>query len=129
MKAATYARLSFLLLVTGSAMAAAPRARMHTQLKKSLPAANDTVPAPAKVQLWFSEKIELPFSRVTVKNVAGVPMTVGKLAYADASDTAAVIVPIGESLAPGEYTVGWSAAAVDGHPTKGSFKFVVRAPH
>ena len=129
MTIATYARLSFLLLVTGSAIAAAPQRAMHTHLKKSLPAANDTVPSPAKLQLWFSEKIEIPFSRVTLKNLAGVPQTVGPLAFADASDTAAVIVPIVGALAPGEYTVGWSAAAQDGHPTKGTFTFTVKAAH
>ena len=127
MKAATYARISFLLLVAGSAMAAAPRGAMHTHLKKSLPAANDTVPSPASLELWFSEKIELPFSRVTIKNLAGVAQPVGTLKFSDASDTAAVLVPVTASLAPGEYTVGWSAAAQDGHPAKGTFKFTVKA--
>jgi len=129
MKVATYARISFLLLVAGSAMAAAPRSAMHTHLKKSLPAANDTVASPAMLQLWFSEKIELPFSRVTLKNLAGVPQPVGALKFADESDTAAVIVPVTATLAPGEYTVGWSAAAIDGHPAKGTFKFTVKASH
>ena len=127
MKAATYARISFLLLVAGSAMAAAPRGAMHTHLKKSLPSANDTVPSPPNLALWFSEKIELPFSRVTIKNLAGVAQPVGTLKFSDASDTAAVLVPVTASLAPGEYTVGWSAAAQDGHPAKGTFKFTVKA--
>jgi methionine-rich copper-binding protein CopC len=127
MKIATYARLSFLLLVAGSAIAAAPRSAMHTHLKKSLPAANDTVPSPASLELWFSEKIELPFSRVTIKNLAGVAQPLGTLKFSDGSDTAAVVVPVTASLAPGEYTVGWSAAAQDGHPAKGTFKFTVKA--
>ena len=127
MKAATYARISFLLLVAGSAMAAAPSGAMHTHLKKSLPSANDTVPSPANLELWFSEKIELPFSRVTIKNLAGVAQPIGALKFSDASDTAAVIVPVTSSLAPGEYTVGWSAAAQDGHPARGTFKFTVKA--
>ena len=127
MKVATYARLSFLMLVAGSAIAAAPRGAMHTHLKKSLPAANDTVPSPANLELWFSEKIELPFSRVTIKNLAGVAQPIGALKFSDASDTAAVIVPVTSSLAPGEYTVGWSAAAQDGHPARGTFKFTVKA--
>ena len=73
------------------------------------------------------EKIELPFSRVTIKNLAGVAQPIGALKFSDASDTAAVIVPVTSSLAPGEYTVGWSAAAQDGHPARGTFKFTVKA--
>ena len=98
----------------------------HTRLKKSDPAANDTVTSPAAVRLWFSEKVTLAFTKVAVKNPAGVAQPVGAPAFADTSKDAAVVVPITATLPPGTYTVVWSAAADDGHPARGKFDFVVK---
>ena len=107
--------------------AASPSAVFHTHLKKSDPAANDTLMSPAAVKLWFSEKVEIPFTRVTVKNIAGVAQPMGALAFSDTSEDAPVVAAITGKLPPGSYTVTWSAAAKDGHPAKGKFEFVVNA--
>jgi methionine-rich copper-binding protein CopC len=98
----------------------------HTHLKKSEPSANDTVTSPSAVKLWFSEKVTLAFTKVAVKNPAGVAQSVGAPAFADTSKDAAVVVPITGALQPGTYTVVWSAAADDGHPARGKFDFVVK---
>jgi methionine-rich copper-binding protein CopC len=119
-------RVASVLAATGICLAAAPSSAFHTHLEKSSPAANDTVASPASLKLWFSEKVELPFTRVTLKNVAGVAQPLGALAYADTSANAAVVAPVTAKLEPGEYTVSWSAAAKDGHPAKGKFSFVVK---
>ena len=119
-------RLASVLVAAGMTLAAAPASAFHTHLKKSEPAANDTVASPASLKLWFSEKVELAFTRVTLKNVAGVAQPLGALAYADTSADAPIVAPVTAKLEPGEYTVNWSAAAKDGHPAKGKFSFVVK---
>ncbi|HUO51269.1 MAG TPA: copper resistance protein CopC [Gemmatimonadaceae bacterium] len=119
--------LALLIPVAAAAIAAAPAAAFHTHLLKSSPAANDTVAPPAAIKLWFSEKVEIGFTKVTVKDLAGIAQATGAVAYADTSADAPVVVPVTGTLAAGEYTVSWSTAAKDGHPAKGKFSFVVKA--
>ena len=119
-------RLSFALAVLMAVTAVAPPSSYHARLRKSSPAANDTVAAPAQLQLWFSEKPVLAFTKVTLKNPAGVAQPLGASSFSDASDSAAVVYPVAAPLAPGRYTVNWSAAGDDGHPMKGKFEFSVR---
>jgi len=127
MQIARTLRAASVILVVTAALAAAPASAFHTHLEKSAPAANDTVASPAVLKLWFSEKVELPFTRVTLKNVAGVAQPLGAVAYADTSADAPVVAPVTGKLEAGEYTVSWSTAAKDGHAAKGKFSFVVKA--
>jgi methionine-rich copper-binding protein CopC len=94
---------------------------------KSEPAANDTVPAPAAVRLWFSEKVELKVTTVKLVSAAGGAVAVGTLSRSDAERDAPVVATITKPLGPGAYTVNWSTAANDGHPTKGTVDFVVKS--
>jgi methionine-rich copper-binding protein CopC len=114
--------LSFLSV---AALAFAPPAAMHTHLTKSAPGANDSVAPPKALTFWFSERVELPFTRVSLKNIAGVAQPLGAPGFANDSANAPVVVPVTGTLGAGEYTVTWSAAAKDGHPAKGTFKFYV----
>ena len=125
MKPGRFARPILTLLTLATVLAFAPAPAMHTMLKKSAPGANDTVAPPAAIKLWFSERVELPFTRVTLKNAAGATQPLGAPAFANDSANAAVVASVTGTLAPGDYTVTWSAAAKDGHPAKGSFRFVV----
>ena len=102
-------------------------ARRHVSLKKSSPAANDTLAASPKViSLWFSEKVDLAVTTVKVAGRDGAAAPLGKLARdatADAPVTAEVLKP----LAAGPYTITWVVAGADGHPIKGTVNFVVKA--
>ncbi|HIH4669070.1 TPA: copper resistance protein CopC [Citrobacter amalonaticus] len=37
-----------------------------------------------------------------------------------------LIVPLDETLKPGQYTVNWHVVSVDGHKTKGQYTFSVK---
>jgi copper resistance protein C len=109
-----------------SASRGAPAGR-HVHLLKSEPSANDTVPALATIRLWFSEKVELKVTTVRLVTVAGGAVTVGSPSRSDAELNAPVVSTVVKALAPGTYTVNWSTAANDGHPTKGTIEFVVKS--
>lgn len=119
------ARIATLAGVVAVAAAFAAPAR-HVALKKSNPAANDTLAAsPAALQLWFNEKVELGVLTVKLADAKGVATTLGALKQevgADAPITAAVTKP----LAAGAYSISWSVAGKDGHPTQGKVPFVVK---
>lgn len=121
------ARASLMFLLAAAAVAAAPSAAMHTRLKKSSPAPNDSILAPTQLKFWFSEPVELAFTRITLTSTAGVKIPLEKLSFSDTTGTAAVVAPIVGTLPQATYTVTWSAAAKDGHPAKGEFQFVVKA--
>lgn len=115
-----------LLFVVGSLAAAAPMAaeRLHAHLKKADPGVNDTVPvAPKAIRLWFSEPVEVALTGVQVTGPSG-PAAVGDPTQASAED-APVVFPTSGALPAGVYTVNWHTVARDGHPSKGSYKFVV----
>ncbi|MFI5311824.1 MAG: copper resistance protein CopC [Gemmatimonadales bacterium] len=109
------------------AAAATASTRRHTQLVKSQPSAHDTLTvAPKAIKLWFSEKVELKVTTVKLRNAAGSSLLLGAAARDDAEKNAPVVVPIVKPLAPGAYTIAWSAAAADGHPAKGTINFLVK---
>jgi copper resistance protein C len=117
-----------MLLAVGSVAAVPMRvvphgATMHTRLLRSDPAADATVPAPAAVRLWFSERVELSLTGLTLTGPTGTARTV-RATRADMPD-APVVVAVAESLRPGAYTVAWRTASRDGHPVKGRFRFTV----
>ena len=122
------ARIATLAAVVAVAAAFAAPAR-HVALKKSNPAANDTLTAsPAALQLWFNEQVALTVVTVKLADAKGVAVPLAALkqdAGADAPITAALSKP----LAAGAYSISWSVAGKDGHPTQGKVPFVVKAAH
>ena len=93
----------------------------HAHLQSSTPADNaQLTEAPKTLSLNFSEAAQL----AVLKLVAGgkeIPILLDKSAKASQSYT--LTLP---ALAPGSYTVQWTAvAADDGHVTKGTFKFSI----
>jgi methionine-rich copper-binding protein CopC len=106
---------------------AVPTSLRHTRLVKSVPARNDTLAtAPKTLDLWFSEDVDLAILSVKVAGRNGAAVALGKPAWAGADKDRHVSYAVVGAMAAGGYTVTWSVAGEDGHPTKGSFDFVVK---
>jgi methionine-rich copper-binding protein CopC len=103
-----------LLLVTGEANA-------HAFLDHAEPrVGNKVATAPREVTLWFTQKLELAFSTITVTNSAGQRVDTGKTRVSGSQ--------MSVSLRPGgtgTYHVTWRVLSVDTHTTDGSFTFQV----
>lgn len=126
--AAALVTVPALLAMRSSAIAApAPTvARFHLALSKSEPAANDTVAPPTELKLWFTETVQMASTSVQVSDAAKKVVTSGALSIAQVPK-APVVVKLPPALKPGKYTVDWKTMADDGHPTKGTFDFVISA--
>lgn len=98
----------------------------HARLVRSSPFSGETVAtAPHVVTLWFSEAPELALSTVTLADSLGHKRETLALERGDSSVVLRVLVR--EELPAGTYTVAWRVAASDGHPSSGTFKFMVAA--
>lgn len=123
-------RLSALLLCVISAASVfalpADAARRHTRLVRSIPMRDSVIAtAPARVQLWFNEPIELKVSRLRLDGPAVKGVALQPLERAAAAD-APVTAPLPAGLADGRYVVHWSTASKDGHVVRDSFAFTLR---
>jgi copper resistance protein C len=109
-----------------SAFAPAP-VRFHAHLLKADPAVNDTLSTtPKAVRLWFSEPVELALSRVQVVRVGGDTLKIGALRREGTASTTAAADLATPGATPGTYVVKYHVVARDGHPTSGTYVFVVR---
>lgn len=98
----------------------------HAHLKQLSPAADATVTSsPQLLTLRFSEGVEPGFSGVTVTGPQKSAIKTGKVTVAE-SDNKQLMVPVDETLKPGEYSVEWHVVSVDGHKTKGNYHFFVK---
>lgn len=102
------------------------RASSHAYLVRSAPASRAVVTrAPERVQLWFNERLEPAYSRVSVWNREGQRVDAGDVEVARAEPTRlSVGVP---PLPAGAYTVRYRVLSVDGHVVESQFGFTVRA--
>ncbi len=118
-----------LLLAGVTAFAPSHRASaaFHAHLVRAEPAVNDTIAStPKAVRLWFSEPVELGLSRVKIVRVGGDTVKTGGLRHdGDAAATAALDLAA-SATAPGTYVVSYRVVARDGHPTSGSYNFVLK---
>ena len=113
-------------LVVVLSLAAAPAALAHAHLKHQYPAADAVVDAaPQALTLNFSEGIEPKFSGVTIAGDKQQVVNVGVVKRAE-NDKTQLIVPLEQSLTPGAYEVEWHEVSVDGHKTKGNYRFSVK---
>jgi methionine-rich copper-binding protein CopC len=101
------------------------RASSHAYLVRSTPAARAVVTRPPeRVQLWFNERLEPAYSRVSVWR-EGQRVDAGDVEVAAAEPTRlSVAVP---PLPAGAYTVRYRVLSVDGHVVESQFGFTVRA--
>lgn len=98
----------------------------HAHLKDQLPAEGAAVEqTPESITLNFSEGIEVNFTKVSIIGPEKNIVKTGK-AVLDPSNDTKVIVPIEDKLTSGQYDVNWSVVSVDGHKTKGTYRFTVK---
>jgi methionine-rich copper-binding protein CopC len=124
---APLALLAAAVLAVAPAATHAAIARRHAYLVRSEPAAHDTTSAPHAVRLWFSERVELKVTRIRLATAAGGAVRLNKPAPAGDDADAPIVATVAETLTPGAYTVRWSTAGKDGHPSKGTIDFVVKS--
>jgi hypothetical protein len=97
----------------------------HAYLMKSSPARRAVVTrAPARVVLWFNERLEAQFSQASVWNSAGQQVDGGDV-QVDADDGKKLSVGVSPLLA-GTYKVKYRVLSVDGHVVESEFPFTVR---
>lgn len=108
-----------LLLLTVNTISA------HAKLVRANPAPNSVVSsAPAQIQLWFDEPLELNFSSVQVLDANRQRVDTGELVPV-AGDPKTVIAPL-KPTGDGTYNVVWKVlSAADGHITNGVFAYGV----
>lgn len=101
------------------------RAWAHAQLKRSEPAAGSRIiGSPEMIRLWFSERPEISLTVISMRDANGKEFALAAPEN-DRGDALTVLVRVSQPLPPGRYTVAWRTAASDGHPTHGTFSFVV----
>jgi methionine-rich copper-binding protein CopC len=98
----------------------------HAYLVKSSPARRAVLSGvPARVGLWFNERLEAQFSQATVWNTQGHQVDGGDV-QVDPADAKQLSVGI-PTLPPGTYTVKYRVLSVDGHVVESEFSFTVRS--
>ncbi len=96
-------------------------AMAHAFLEEAHPRAGENLkPAPAKVELQFTEALEPAFSGISVTSADGREMTAGPPDVSGEEMDAPL-----KALSPGRYRVTWHAVSVDTHRTEGKYNFLV----
>ena len=105
-------------------LAVATNALAHAFVDHAVPAVGSTLHAsPPEVKIWFTQKLEPPFSSVRIEDANGNVIAAAEKAV-DASDHTVLSVRL-PPLAPGKYRVVWRVLSVDSHVTQGDFTFEV----
>ena len=80
--------------------------------------------APAKIQLWFNERLEGRYSSFSVLSADGKPVEIGPVEV-DSSDPKSLSALV-KTLGPGNYVVKYRVLSTDGHVVENQFSFTVR---
>jgi copper resistance protein C len=106
-------------------LVSAPPALAHAFLVRSSPTSRATVVrAPERVHLWFNERLEPAYSRVSIWNGEAQQVDAGDARVAPTEPRSlSVGVP---PLPAGVYTVKYRVLSVDGHVVEAEFAFTVR---
>jgi methionine-rich copper-binding protein CopC len=98
----------------------------HAYLVKSSPARRAALSSsPARVVLWFNERLEAQFSQLSVWNAEGQPVDGGDVQVGpDDGKRLSVGIP---TLPAGSYRVKYRVLSVDGHIVEAEFPFTVRS--
>jgi copper transport protein len=116
-----------LTTVAAVLMVAAPRvAWAHAHLVRSDPASGARLAlSPTLIKLWYSEAAEATMTTISITGSDGSRASLGAVKV-DPNDPLLLVAAIESSLPAGKYTVNWRTVAKDdGHPSSGSFSFVV----
>ena len=110
-----------------SPLARARSTAFHAHLVRADPAVNDTIAStPKTVRLWFSEPVELGMSRVKIVREGGDTVKTSGLRHDGTAATTAALDLATPPTAPGTYVVTYRVVARDGHPSSGSYRFVLK---
>jgi methionine-rich copper-binding protein CopC len=98
----------------------------HAYLVKSSPTRRAVLSsAPARVVLWFNERLEAQFSQLSVWNTEGQQVDGGDVQVGpDDGKKLSVGIP---TLPAGAYTIKYRVLSVDGHIAEAEFPFTVRS--
>jgi copper resistance protein C len=98
----------------------------HAYLVKSSPARRAVLSnPPARVALWFNERLEAQFSQLSVWNAEGQQVDGGDVQVGpDDGKRLSVGIP---TLPAGSYTVKYRVLSVDGHIVEAEFPFTIRS--
>jgi methionine-rich copper-binding protein CopC len=97
----------------------------HAFLVKSAPAPRAVLNhPPARVELWFNERLEPAYSSLSVTGASGVPVDRGDVMVGP-EDPRKLWVSL-SALEPGRYTVRFRVLSVDGHVVESGFPFSVK---
>lgn len=110
-----------LVSATVLALALSP-ANAHTALVSAEPVADATVSAPERITLQFNEPLEKNVSSLSLMDADGNSVS---LTPAGASDETSLSAMPEAPLAPGVYTVSWTAVGPDTHAVNGTLSFTV----
>ncbi|WP_166240137.1 copper resistance protein CopC [Paenibacillus turpanensis] len=100
----------------------------HSPIAQRSPGVQEIISeAPARIELWFEDPVEIHLNSIKVKNEKGVAVSL-KPAQADVNDAKHVWAEIIGEMKPGIYTVNIEVVALDGHPLTESYSFMVKAP-
>jgi methionine-rich copper-binding protein CopC len=105
-------------------------AQAHPKLLSSTPSEGESGPAPAKIELHFSENLVTQFSgaKLIMTDMPGMshsPMGV-KASVAGSNDPKTMVLTPASPLTTGTYKVEWRAVSSDTHPITGSVTFKVK---
>ncbi|HEP9100189.1 TPA: copper homeostasis periplasmic binding protein CopC [Pseudomonas aeruginosa] len=127
----TFSRITSKVTLSIAAALFATAAFAHPELLSSSPADKSQGPAPAKIELKFSETLTPQFSAASLvmTGMPGMPnhgtMKINA-SVAGAGDGKTMVITPASPLAAGDYRVEWRAVSSDTHPVKGSFTFQVK---
>jgi copper transport protein len=97
----------------------------HAALLSAEPAPGSVLThSPARIRLVFSEPVNATVSGIRI--ASAVPPARDLAVRSDPHDVSAIIAPVTDSLAAGDYRVVWRTVSVDGHKVSGNFSFTVR---
>lgn len=96
----------------------------HASLVKSVPAQRAVLDRPpARIQLWFSERLEAKFSSFALFDSSGKPVDLAPVAV-DGDDPKSLFTDI-KALPPGRYVIRFRVLSTDGHVTQNEFAFTI----
>jgi methionine-rich copper-binding protein CopC len=97
----------------------------HALLLKTSPPRRAVLREPPKhVELWFNERLEPAYAKVTISSQSGLAISTADTSVGG-QDAKRLSVQL-PALAPGVYVVKFRVLSVDGHIAEDSFTFSVR---
>ena len=92
----------------------------HTHLEKTVPANRSRVEVVHKLELHFTDTVQLTALSIRRNNEEAMPLALPALSASQFT------IPV-QTLAAGEYVVSWTAESDDTHLSTGKFTFTVGA--